>query len=293
MLRRLTVENYALIEKLDMELDARLNIITGETGAGKSILLGALGLLLGNKNESGTLRDVTRNCVIEGVFDLTGYGLEAFFDDNDLDYEPQTVVRRMISPSGKSRAFVNDMPVQLAVLRELGGRLIDIHSQHQNLVLSDEAFRIRSVDALAGAAAEIGVALCTLALVTGSIWARHSWNVWWTWDPRLTTALVLWFLYAGYLVLRRMDLPEPRRAALCAVVGIVAFADVPLVFLSARLWRSIHPAVFASKGGGLEPEMLTALLVSLLSFGVFWAALLCVRTSQIRAGQRLDALTFK
>ena len=152
MLRRLTVENYALIEKLDMELDARLNIITGETGAGKSILLGALGLLLGNKNESGTLRDDTRNCVIEGVFDLTGYGLEAFFDDNDLDYDPQTVVRRMISPSGKSRAFVNDMPVQLAVLRELGGRLIDIHSQHQNLVLSDEAFRIRSVDTLAGAA---------------------------------------------------------------------------------------------------------------------------------------------
>ena len=95
MLRRLTVENYALIEKLDMELDARLNIITGETGAGKSILLGALGLLLGNKNESGTLRDDTRNCVIEGVFDLTGYGLEAFFDDNDLDYEPQTVVRRV------------------------------------------------------------------------------------------------------------------------------------------------------------------------------------------------------
>lgn len=85
MLRRLTVENYALIEKLDMELDARLNIITGETGAGKSILLGALGLLLGNKNESGTLRDDTRNCVIEGVFDLTGYGLEAFLDDNDLD----------------------------------------------------------------------------------------------------------------------------------------------------------------------------------------------------------------
>lgn len=147
-------------------------------------------------------------------------------------------------------------------------------------------------DALAGAAAEIGVVLCTLALVTGSIWARHSWNVWWTWDPRLTTALVLWFLYAGYLALRRMDLPEQRRASLCAVVGIVAFADVPLVFLSARLWRSIHPAVFASRGGGLEPEMLTALLVSLLSFGVFWAALLCVRTNQIRAGQRLDARAF-
>lgn len=147
-------------------------------------------------------------------------------------------------------------------------------------------------DALAGAAAEIGVVLCTLALVTGSIWARHSWNVWWTWDPRLTTALVLWFLYAGYLVLRRMDLPAERRASLCAVVGIVAFADVPLVFLSARLWRSIHPAVFASRGGGLEPEMLTALLVSLLSFGVFWAALLRLRTSQIRAARKLDAAAF-
>lgn len=147
-------------------------------------------------------------------------------------------------------------------------------------------------DALAGAAAEIGVTLCTLALVTGSIWARHSWNVWWTWDPRLTTALVLWFLYAGYLVLRRMDLPAERRASLCAVVGIAAFADVPLVFLSARLWRSIHPAVFASKGGGLEPEMLTAVLLSLLSFGIFWAALLSLRASQIRAAQRLDAAAF-
>lgn len=151
MLCRLTVENYALIEKLDMELDPRLNIITGETGAGKSILLGALGLLLGNKNDGGTLRDRSRNCIVEGTFDLSGYGLEEFFSQNDLDYEPQTVVRRMISPSGKSRAFVNDMPVQLSVLRELGGRLIDIHSQHQNLVISDEAFRIRAVDTLAGA----------------------------------------------------------------------------------------------------------------------------------------------
>ena len=141
MLRRLTVENYALIDKLDLELDAHLNIITGETGAGKSILLGALGLLLGNKNESGTIRDQERNCIIEGTFDIEGYGLEAFFEDNDLDYEPQTVIRRMISPSGKSRSFVNDMPVQLSVLRELGVRLIDIHSQHRNMILSDEAFR--------------------------------------------------------------------------------------------------------------------------------------------------------
>ena len=148
MLRRLTVENYALIERLDMELDAHLNIITGETGAGKSILLGALGLLMGNKNESGTIRDESRNCIIEGVFDIEAYGLEQIFEDYDLDYEPQTVIRRMISPAGKSRAFVNDMPVQLATLKELGARLIDIHSQHQNLVLADEGFRIKAVDAL-------------------------------------------------------------------------------------------------------------------------------------------------
>ncbi len=159
MLRRLTVENYALIERLDMELDPHLNIITGETGAGKSILLGALGLLLGNKNESGSLGDATRNCVIEGLFDLAGYGLEELFERNDMDYEEQTVIRRMISPSGKSRAFVNDVPVQLSALRELGAHLIDIHSQHQNQVLADEAFRVRSLDMLAGstdAVAEYG-----------------------------------------------------------------------------------------------------------------------------------------
>ena len=155
MLRRLTVENYALIDKLDLELDSHLNIITGETGAGKSILLGALGLLLGNKNESGSLRDESRNCIIEGVFELGAYSLEEFFEAHDLDYEDTTVVRRMISASGKSRAFVNDMPVQLSVLRELGARLIDIHSQHQNQVLADEAFRLRSVDMLAGVGDEV------------------------------------------------------------------------------------------------------------------------------------------
>lgn len=142
-------------------------------------------------------------------------------------------------------------------------------------------------DSFAGAAAEIGLVLCTLALITGSIWARHSWNTWWTWDPRLTTALVLWFLYAGYMILRSMDLPEIRKATLCAVTGIVAFADVPLVFFSARLWRSIHPAVFASKGGGLEPEMLLALLISLFSFGIFWIALLLLRTKQIQTAKKL------
>ena len=151
MLRRLSIENYALIDKLDLELDAHLNIITGETGAGKSILLGALGLLLGNKNEGGTIRDEGRNCIIEGVFDVDGYGLEPLFEETDLDYEPQTVIRRVISASGKSRAFVNDMPVQLSALRELGVRLIDIHSQHRNMILSDEAFRTSALDTLADA----------------------------------------------------------------------------------------------------------------------------------------------
>ena len=155
MLRRLSVENYALIEKLDLELDTHLNIITGETGAGKSILLGALGLLLGNKNDSGTLRDELRSCVIEGVFDVEGYGLEPIFEENDIDYEPQTIIRRMIVPSGKSRSFVNDVPVSLAVLRELGVRLIDIHSQHRNMILSDEAFRTSALDTLAGATADV------------------------------------------------------------------------------------------------------------------------------------------
>ena len=156
MLRRLTVENYALIERLDLELDSHLNIITGETGAGKSILLGALGLLLGNKNESGTLRDESRSCIIEGTFDVEGYGLEPIFEENDINYEPQTVIRRMISASGKSRSFVNDMPVPLSVLRDLGVRLIDIHSQHRNMILSDEAFRTSALDTLAESVEQVG-----------------------------------------------------------------------------------------------------------------------------------------
>ena len=102
-----------------------------------------------------------------------------------------------------------------------------------------------------------------VVFVASIVWARRSWGVWWTWDPRLTTTLVMWFIYAGYLVLRGLDLPPQRKRMICAVVGVVAFLDVPLVFLSARLWRSIHPAVFASKGGGLEPEMkLTAMACS-------------------------------
>ena len=150
MLRRLSVENYVLIDKLEMELDPRLNIITGETGAGKSILLGALGLLLGARNDGSARKDAARNCTVEGLFDLTGSGLEDFFEENDLDFAPQTTLTRVITPAGKSRAFVNDVPVQLAQLRELGSRLLDIHSQHQNLILSSEEFRTSALDTVAG-----------------------------------------------------------------------------------------------------------------------------------------------
>ena len=137
---------------------------------------------------------------------------------------------------------------------------------------------------------QVGVLLAGLALVTGMIWARRSWGVWWTWDPRLTTTLVMWFIYAGYLVLRGLDLPPQRKRMICAVVGVVAFLDVPLVFLSARLWRSIHPAVFASKGGGLEPEMKLTAIACVAAMGLFWAGLVWLRTRQLGLRDRLDSL---
>ena len=155
MLRALTIENYVLIDHLEMEIDCSLNIITGQTGAGKSILLGALGLLLGNKAEGGVLRDESRNCVIDGTFDIGPYDLEGFFEENDLDYEPTLTIRRVITPAGKSRSYVNDLPVGQSVLRELGVRLVDIHSQHRNLILSDDKFRIGVVDAIAACGAQV------------------------------------------------------------------------------------------------------------------------------------------
>ena len=155
MLRALTIENYVLIDHLEMEIDCSLNIITGQTGAGKSILLGALGLLLGNKAECGVLRDESRNCVIDGTFDVEPYDLEGFFEENDLDYEPTLTIRRVITPAGKSRSYVNDLPVGQSVLRELGVRLVDIHSQHRNLILSDDKFRIGVVDAIAACGAQV------------------------------------------------------------------------------------------------------------------------------------------
>lgn len=149
MIVHLSVQNYALIESLEMDFGAGLNIITGETGAGKSILLGAVGLLLGEKGEREALRDMERNCVVEGVFDISSLGLQEFFDENDLDYSPTTVIRRVINPSGKSRVYVNDLPVPLASLKVLGHRLVDIHSQHQNLLIRADEFRLGILDGIA------------------------------------------------------------------------------------------------------------------------------------------------
>ena len=150
MLRTLSVENYALIDHLEVEFDAHLNIITGQTGAGKSILLGALSLLLGARNEGAAIKENSQNCVVEATFDIDGLNLEQIFDQLDLDYEPQITIRRIITPAGKSRAFIGDIPVQLATLKTLGEYLIDIHSQHSNLILASESFRLEALDTIAG-----------------------------------------------------------------------------------------------------------------------------------------------
>lgn len=172
MLKCLTIENYALIDSLHVEWDDHLNIITGETGAGKSILLGALGLLLGAKNEGQATKDLERNCIVEATFDIRGRGLEELFESNDLDYEDEITVRRIITPAGKSRAFIGDMPVQLAALKELGAHLVDIHSQHQNLILASEEFRTTTLDTLAGNAMELNSYRAQLDLLS-NLKAEH------------------------------------------------------------------------------------------------------------------------
>lgn len=140
-------------------------------------------------------------------------------------------------------------------------------------------------DILAGAAAEVGLVLAVLALATGSIWGKPSWGIWWTWDARLTTTLVMCFVYAGYLILRGLDMQPRRRSRLAAVVGIVAFLDVPLVFVSARLWSYIHPPSIS-----LEPEMKLTLVVSIASFALFWAGLLAFRYRLARDERTMDLL---
>ena len=149
MLASITIKNYALINELHIDFSSGLSIITGETGAGKSILLGALGLVLGNRADSSTLKNTNNKCVIEAIVSIHSYNLQDFFETEDIDYETNTILRREILPSGKSRAFINDTPVTLLVLTTLRARLIDIHSQHQTLQVSDQEFQFQLLDAVA------------------------------------------------------------------------------------------------------------------------------------------------
>lgn len=150
MLLRLSIVNYALINRLDIEFGDRFSVITGETGAGKSIILGALSLMLGQRADNLSLPDKSMKCSIEGTFDLSECDLEGFFQENDLDYEAICIIRREITPQGKSRAFINDTPVNLNQLKDLTGMLIDVHSQHQTLLLQDSSFQLSVVDSVAG-----------------------------------------------------------------------------------------------------------------------------------------------
>lgn len=149
MLRHLHIQNYALITHLDIDFHAGFSTLTGETGAGKSIIIGALGLLMGERADSKSITEGEQKCIIEADFDIDGYGLESDFEENDLDYSPVCTIRRELLQSGKSRSFVNDTPVNLAILKRLSARLIDVHSQHENLLLTDTAFQLRLVDSVA------------------------------------------------------------------------------------------------------------------------------------------------
>ena len=150
MLKSLSIKNYALIDSLNIGFSEDLNILTGETGAGKSILLGALGLIIGQRADLSVLRDKSKKCTVEGFFEISNYGLEGFFIENELDYDDGTILRREITPLGKSRAFINDTPVNVRVLHDLGLKLIDIHSQHQNLELNEKTYQLCLVDLVAG-----------------------------------------------------------------------------------------------------------------------------------------------
>lgn len=149
MLRSLYIQNYALIEKLDIRLENGFSVITGETGAGKSIILGAIGLLLGQRADVKAIRRGASKCIIEARFEIAPYGMQPFFEANDLEYEDECILRREVYASGKSRAFINDTPASLAQMKELGEMLIDVHSQHQNLLLNKEGFQLNVLDILA------------------------------------------------------------------------------------------------------------------------------------------------
>ena len=149
MLRSLYIQNYALIEKLDIDFGSGFSVITGETGAGKSIILGAIGLLLGQRADVKSIRQGAAKCVIEARFEIAGYGMRPFFEENELEYEDECILRREVYASGKSRAFINDTPASLVQMKELGEQLIDVHSQHQNLLLNKEGFQLNVLDILA------------------------------------------------------------------------------------------------------------------------------------------------
>ena len=149
MLKSLSIHNYVLIESLELDFPSGFSVITGETGAGKSILLGAIGLLIGNRADTSAIREGAAKCIIEGTFDVSALNLQAFFEDNELEYDDECIIRRELLSSGKSRAFVNDSPASLTQLKALGSRLIDIHSQHQNLLINSESFQLDVLDTIA------------------------------------------------------------------------------------------------------------------------------------------------
>ena len=150
MLKHLSIHNYALISELEIDFAEGFSVMTGETGAGKSIILGALSLLMGSRADTKAISEGEQKCVIEGVFQIEGYHLEGYFESEGLDYAAECVIRRELTNAGKSRSFINDTPVTLQQLKPLSTRLIDIHSQHQNLLLGDELFCLGIVDSLAG-----------------------------------------------------------------------------------------------------------------------------------------------
>jgi DNA repair protein RecN (Recombination protein N) len=155
MLVNLTIKNYALIDELTVDFQSKLNIITGETGSGKSIIIDALGLVLGDRADSTVAKDKSQKCLVEATFDVSKLDLSSFFSENELDYEPTTIVRRELTQQGKSRAFINDTPVNLTVVKEFSMRVIDVHSQHQTQQLNDQSYQLNLVDALAETAKEL------------------------------------------------------------------------------------------------------------------------------------------
>ena len=150
MLKRLEIQNYAIIESLNLDLTKGLSIVTGETGAGKSILLGALGLIMGKRADTKVLYEADKKCVVEAVFDVSDYNIQSIFEAEGIDYEEETIIRRLISPNGKSRAFINDEPTTLSVLKAITDNLVDLHQQFDTLDLHSVSFQTKTIDALAG-----------------------------------------------------------------------------------------------------------------------------------------------